>query len=577
MPAKVIQEPLAVEFAFPNGTSCTIDFARLPNQQLAHDLARGLATLVHPHGRISRRATAQDYAGSVRRLVTVLADGNFSGGASDLTAAQLLAFWMAHSHHHERRTRLMLLGIEPTIATLDPTLRAHLNGRLRKQTPKGLPYRPYTSTEWQRLTECCTDIIDSAWQRHHDMLVIAKKGRSPRSSPVSVKSLGWLMLRRGPMSREDVERFIGRQLRPRAAGVNYEGQWVRQVRESLFPTLEVQIAYRLLFGIQTGIVPDGIDDLGIDDIHWAGDSTVLLSYVKGRTTGEGLNLTKGAVRLLKQWLDHSDTLRRTASQHYRGSLWLAINSVHTSSRVMDARYTPGSLGRFSRRHELVDDSGEPLHIHRGRIRATFLNMLAMRGWTGRTTIDPNHSAAVEGDHYLTAATPAQRNALESVIEEGQADLVRRALPATVFTGDEVAQLVARLPAIVAELVPDAPTIADLVGGKQDVFVAACADQLSGLWGPKGQPCPSRPWVCLMCPLAVFLPRHAPNLLRLKSFFARQFRRMPTDQYLRVFGPYADRLDSDILPQFSSNVLASAAAAVNDLDSEIPLGRVRDAV
>ena len=43
------------------------------------------------------------------------------------------------------------------------------------------------------------------------------------------------------------------------------------------------IAYRLLFGVYSGIVPDGIDDLATGDIDWAGDATILLSYVKGRT------------------------------------------------------------------------------------------------------------------------------------------------------------------------------------------------------------------------------------------------------------------------------------------------------
>ena len=55
----------------------------------------------------------------------------------------------------------------------------------------------------------------------------------------------------------------------------------------LFPHLQdAVIAYRLLFGIYSGIVPDGIDDLVVDDIDWAGDATILLSYVKGRTAAE---------------------------------------------------------------------------------------------------------------------------------------------------------------------------------------------------------------------------------------------------------------------------------------------------
>ncbi|MGV9870850.1 hypothetical protein [Rhodococcus koreensis] len=45
-----------------------------------------------------------------------------------------------------------------------------------------------------------------------------------------------------------------------------------------------------MFGVYSGIVPDGIADLGVGDIEWAGDSTVLLSYVKRRTAAESLNL-----------------------------------------------------------------------------------------------------------------------------------------------------------------------------------------------------------------------------------------------------------------------------------------------
>ncbi|WP_078344770.1 hypothetical protein [Mycobacteroides chelonae] len=570
MTGKVIQEPLAVDFAFPDGTTWTANFAELPNQRLAHDLAQSLAMLVHPHGTIGTRSTARDYASTIRVFVIWLANRGFDSGASDLTAAQVLAFWMAHPFHNEMRIRRLLRGIDSSMASLDPSLQAHLNGRRLKHSPKSTPHQPYTSAEWERLTTCCTDIINTAWQRHLSMVAIAKTGRSPRSSAITEKSLGWMMLRHGPMSFEDAERFLGRRLRASTAPVKQRRLWVQEVRSALFPTLHVQLAYRLLFGINTGIVPDGLDDLGLQDVDWAGESTVLLSYVKGRTAGEGLNLPKPAVQLLKQWLEHSQPLRQTVSERYRESLWISIYSVHQTARVMNANYASGTLAKFSQEHDLVDDSGERLQIHRGRIRATYHNLLAMRGWTGRTTIDPNHSAAVEGDHYLTAATPEQRSALEAIIEDSQTDLIRKTLPPAVFSGDEAAQLSAELPAIVAELVPEAPTIGDLIGGKQDVFVAACADQLSGLWGTRGQPCPSRPWVCVMCPLAVFLPRHAPNLLRLKAFFARQFRQMPTDHFLRVFGPYADRLDSEILPQFSAAVLAAAALSIDDTDSEIPL-------
>ena len=72
-------------------------------------------------------------------------------------------------------------------------------------------------------------------------------------------------------------------------------------------------------------MPDGIDDLVTDDVDWAGDATILLSYVKGRTAAESLNLPRQAVRLLEQWLAHSALLRSFAGRPQRSRLWLGLS------------------------------------------------------------------------------------------------------------------------------------------------------------------------------------------------------------------------------------------------------------
>ena len=71
------------------------------------------------------------------------------------------------------------------------------------------------------------------------------------------------------------------------------------------------------------------------------------------------------------------------------------------------------------------------------------------------------------------------------------------------------------------------------------------------------------------PLAVFAPRHATNLLRLKAFFARQWRAMPASQFMAVFGFYAERI-TQILDRYPAAVLAAASSAVVDSDDELPL-------
>jgi hypothetical protein len=46
------------------------------------------------------------------------------------------------------------------------------------------------------------------------------------------------------------------------------------------------------------------------------------------------------------------------------------------------------------RHSLTDQDGQPMKLHRSRIRTTHQSMRAKATWTGnpRATVDPNHSA-----------------------------------------------------------------------------------------------------------------------------------------------------------------------------------------
>ena len=276
------------------------------------------------------------------------------------------------------------------------------------------------------------------------------------------------------------------------------------------------------------------------------------------------------MRLLEQWLAHSALLRGFADDGHRRRLWLGL-----SRPGHDAVFT-GSTGRMSiqrwvARHDVKNDDGGALKIHRSRIRTTHHAMRDKRTWAGRgrATIDPNHSPHVEGDHYLSAPTPSQRQAVETIVEDAQHDLLRRAHPPVVVTEEDTAALARDYPRLVATLELDDTVIAELVGGARDVFVAACADQLTGLHGPKGKPCPARPWVCLLCPLAVFAPRHATNLLRLKAFFSRQWQQMPAAQFMAIFGPYSQRI-GHVLDRFDPTVLAKASRVVTDHDDELPL-------
>lgn len=87
-------------------------------------------------------------------------------------------------------------------------------------------------------------------------------------------------------------------------------------------------------------------------------------------------------------------------------------------------------------HDLRDDDGELLRIDRRRLRTTFIAQRGQRQWSLRAAIDPNHSPQAEGDHYLSAVTPAQKAVVEEIARDAQGDLLRRASAALVV--DEAA-------------------------------------------------------------------------------------------------------------------------------------------
>ncbi|MEV6675115.1 hypothetical protein [Streptomyces sp. NPDC051162] len=564
MPTMLRTDPLALTCVFSDGSRAEFALDGLPNEELARDLATGLVDLIHPHGTADSAGTVNHYVQAIRGMVRSLGEDGFSGSLDQLRRGRLAEYLMGASGSREACVRAMVTAFAHGGGTLVDGVLPLAAGRNFNIQPNHHTLPPYSETEWQRLTEICTRLIDDSYSAHRRSLAAIPQARHPLEGGWTPENLRWLLAGIGPVSIVDFGRHTGASQQV----VHRRGGFHDAVRD-LFPTLDLLIAYRLLFGVYSGIVPDGIADLMIDDLDWAGDSTVLLSYIKGRTAAESVNLPRRAVRLLEQWLAHSELMRSHLAPAERGRLWIGLSRAGGARQVSHVDRV--AVQRWVLRHRLLSDTGEPLKLHRSRIRTSHHAMRDKSNWTGtgRATIDPNHTPAVEGDHYLTAATPTQLSAVEAVIEDAQHDLLRRAHPPTVITGEEAAALAEGYPQLVASLNLDDAVIAELVGGQRDVFTAACGDQLSGLHGPKGKPCPARPWVCLLCPLAVFAPRHAANLLRLKAFFARQWQQMPAAHFMAVFGPYTTRIQQ-VLDRFDATVLAQASSRVTDMDDELPL-------
>jgi len=514
MPAELLENQAGISCVFSDGRRLRRMVDAEP-AALIRDMLIGLAGLVHPHGPVDSPGAVAAYTQGIRDIARFMSERGAVGGAALLPRGLLAEYWMQAGGINESVTRRMLASFDSSSegGALQAGVRELAAGRHFKAQPSSSPLVPYGEEEWARLHQACRDDVDEAFARHRRALKLAASGQDPRVGGWTPANKRWLLTRTGPLSDVTAGEYIGRSATwiARAAG------GIRAASDELFPGVNVVIAYRLLLGIYTGIVPDGIAGLGIGDLDWAGDSSVLLSYVKGRTAAESRTLPRRAVRLLEQWLEHSAPLREHAPAGLRGSLWLYYNFSGPGRWKTTTGVSTHQI--WAARHGVSVD--------RRRIRTTYLSLRDRSHWHGsaRSAIDPNHTPAVEGDNYLTATTPAQRAALETIVEDAQHDILSRANPPVILADEDAARLAADYPGLIADLNLDDAAIADLVSGEQDVFVAACADPLSGLHGPPGKPCPARPWVCLLCPLAVFTPRHAANLLRMKAFFARQWAQM----------------------------------------------------
>lgn len=500
-------------------------------------------------------------------MVRELHAAGFAGGIGELSAARIVEYWLGCDFHRERRIRAVLTAYVAAGGVVDAGIRRHLQGRRINQIVKSSPNPPYRDGEWRRLAAACTEVIRSARSAHQVTLQAARRGTDPVQHGVSPDNLAWLVHRLGPVTAATILDKLGPD---DTAGTSRAE--IRMIRRVLYPDGDTALAYLTLFAMRTGIVPDGIDALTLADITRTSANTILLSYTKGRTGTEALNLPRDAVRLLDRWLEHSTPLRGHAGDR-ANNLWLyapaddrgtAHGMIYTRPRAQARR------AAFVASSGLLNDDGRPLQLHGGRLRATYQQRRDRSSWTGRSTIDPNHSAQVEGDHYLHSHTPAQLDAIETIIEEAQTDLRRKAEPPTIAIGEDAAVFAANFPAVVEQAGLDADAITALLAGQQDVFVAACAAPLHSPHAPAGTLCPARPWVCLLCPLAVFAPRHLPNLLRLKGFFAGQGTQLSTAQFLAVFGPYAARLDEDVLPRFTASAIAAASRALDEDAAQLPL-------
>jgi hypothetical protein len=297
MPAEVERYPLRVRFVFSDASTHVVRLDGLACPALVEQLAVGLANMAHPHGGLNAAKSVIEYRTRIGRLVRWLDQAGFTGTAADLIPAHLVAFWRTVSPECEATTRRLLRSVDRHAAPLRPDLREFLAGpALRPKRRSGFqPLHPYSDSAWQRLVGSCTKVIATSRAQQRAAVAAAGRGQDPAVAGWSADNVLWLLHRHGPITKQQAARRIGI-----SASSVWKWGGITGPASQLFVTVDVAMAYRLLLGATSGIVPDGLDELRLADVDWAGDATILLGYVKDRTGPESLNLPTPAVRVLRR-------------------------------------------------------------------------------------------------------------------------------------------------------------------------------------------------------------------------------------------------------------------------------------
>ena len=116
----------------------------------------------HPHGPIRTRSVASQYVQTGRRMVRELTGSGFTAGIAGLTPAAVVQYWLSCDFHRERRIRVILRGYAAAGGDVHPGILRHLEGRRINAITPSRPNRPYSETEWQRLSAACTEMISAA-------------------------------------------------------------------------------------------------------------------------------------------------------------------------------------------------------------------------------------------------------------------------------------------------------------------------------------------------------------------------------------------------------------------------------
>jgi hypothetical protein len=250
MPAVVIGDPPGISCTFSDGTGVTWHARQAVDRVLVCDLLGGLAGMVHPHGPVDAAKTVREYGFAIRAFARALSGLGHRGPLAGLSRGRLTEALLGLEHRPEMMIRRVLSACDPRDA--GPEVREVARGRAFSRFRPHVPAEPYSEGEWERLQAACRQSAGAALAAFRQAAGMAASGRDPLRHGWAEPNVLWLLARRGPLNVAGLAALAGVSrdtAKYRLAG------GMRQRNAALFPATDTVIAYQLLLGCYTGIVP----------------------------------------------------------------------------------------------------------------------------------------------------------------------------------------------------------------------------------------------------------------------------------------------------------------------------------
>jgi len=304
--------------------------------------------------------------------------------------------------------------------------------------------------------------------------------------------------------------------------------------------------------LETGLEIECCKALTIDCLQNPGPGTIEIAYVKRRARGAehkhirvrdgGIGTPGGLVRKLievtaftRQFVQ-SDCL---LLYYYTGRKQIRAGVDHPHERV----------DQWTESHGIVDDDGKPLRLVLSRLRKTHkaLWYLKTEGHMARFAV--GHTPEIAARHY--ADIPSLRPLHEATVAAAFSEAAATVDPIILAPDDEVSW---RQSHTASE---GGNGVDALLGGEQDVWLAACSGFDRSPFGDLGSPCPQPFWGCLECRNAVITARKLPAIIAFLRFIEEQRVGLPAADWAMKFGRAHDRIAKQVLPAFPESVVAEA--------------------